>query len=163
MEKYLLAVVGASFAAQSATSPPAPASRTVQRRPVASSARRNRRAARLPAASLSDHNTTGPRPEHARASNPGVPCAPNTAPAASSTAPSRARYTSASASSGPSTRCTPQSTSPPAWNTRRPPAKAEAATDGRFPAAPNGTRSPCAFTASSCAALVSASPGEPNR
>ena len=30
-------------------------------------------------------------------------------------------------------------------------------------AAPNSTRAPCAFTASSCAALVSASPGEPNR
>ena len=47
--------------------------------------------------------------------------------------------------------------------TRRPPAKSEAATDGRFTAAPNNTRAPCAFTASSCAALVSASPGEPNR
>ena len=114
----------------------------MQRRPAASSARRNRRAARFPAASASGHNTTGPRPEHARAVNPGVPCAPNTAPAASSTAPSRARCTSASASSGPSTRCTPPSPSPPAWNTRRPPAKSEAATDGRLPAAPNSTRAP---------------------
>ena len=34
----------------------------MQRRPVASSARRNRRAARLPDASASGHNTTGPHP-----------------------------------------------------------------------------------------------------
>ena len=36
--------------------------RNVQRRPVASSARRNRRAARLPDASASGHNTTAPPP-----------------------------------------------------------------------------------------------------
>ena len=59
---WIAARSSASFTAQSATSPPAPASRTVQRRPVASSARRNRRAARLPDASASGHNTTGPHP-----------------------------------------------------------------------------------------------------
>ena len=53
---WIAARSSASFAAQSATSPHAPASRTMQRRPVASSARRNRRAARLPA----------PTPWHAR-------------------------------------------------------------------------------------------------
>ena len=48
---------------------------------------------------------------------------------------------------------------PPAWNTRRPPAKSEAATDGRLPAAPNSTRAPCAFTASSCAARAGSGDG----
>ena len=116
-------------------------------------------AALSPGPSPSGHNTTGPRPGHARAVNPGVPCAPNTAPA-SSTAPSRARYTSASASSGPSTRCTPRSTSPPAWNTRRPPAKSEAATDGRLPAAPNSTRAPGVSSTGSDARQARAGSGD---
>ena len=61
---------------------------------------------------LDDSGNLFALPVHA--ANPGVPCAPRTAAPSSFTAPSRARCTSASASSGPSHRCTPRSTSPPA-------------------------------------------------